>query len=86
MRIENWRNGFAQAAVQAINCLINDNADILETSADIKQLIQHYLSKVPVKPDSDNQTYAYPWAEWGENGIGRKVRINLELLRLLFNV
>ena len=75
MHMENWRNGFSQAAVLAVKSLISDNADILTTAADVKELIKHYLSKVQVKPDSDHQTYAYQWAEWEENGTERKVSI-----------
>jgi hypothetical protein len=36
MRIENWQNGFSQAAVQSVQSLIEDNAEILRTAADIK--------------------------------------------------
>jgi hypothetical protein len=85
-RIEAWRNGFAQAAVQAVNLLIKDNAEILKTPADIKNTIGLYLSKVVVSPGTDNETYAYQWAEWLDNGAERKVSANFKPVPCTNNV
>jgi hypothetical protein len=48
------------------------NAEILTTAADVKDLINQYLSKVAVNPGTDNETYAYQWTEWLDNGAERK--------------
>jgi hypothetical protein len=71
-RMETWRNGFSQAAVQTVKSLIDDNAEILTTPADVKDLINQYLSKIAVTPGTDNETYAYQWAKWADNGAERK--------------
>lgn len=73
MRIESWRNGFSQAAVQAVKSLIDDNAENFPTAADVKILIAQYLSNIAVNPGTDTETFAYQWAEWLEDGAVRKV-------------
>ena len=81
--MEAWRNGFSQAAVQTIQSLIDDNPELLATSADIKELINEYLSKVAVNPGTDNQTYTYQWAEWVDNGVEKKVSANFKAFCIL---
>ena len=83
--METWRNGFSQAAVQAVKSLIDDNAEILTTPADVKDLINQYLSSFPVNPGTTNETYAYHWAEWDENGAERKVTSFETMLLVLTN-
>ncbi|KAM6488993.1 hypothetical protein JOM56_015546 [Amanita muscaria] len=72
MRIENWRNGFSKAAVEAVQKMINDNAEILATGAARKEFIAGYLLKVPVGGDGEYDTHAYQWAEWKEDGAEKK--------------
>ncbi|KAM6491212.1 hypothetical protein JOM56_013451 [Amanita muscaria] len=47
MCIENWRNGFSKAAIEAVQKMIDDNAEILATGVARKEFIAGYLSKVP---------------------------------------
>ena len=72
MRMETRHNGFSQAALQAVKLLIDDNAEYLTSSADVKDLIGQYLSKVILNPGTDNETFAYQWAEWVDDGAERK--------------
>ena len=71
-RMETWHNGFSQAAVQTVKSLIDDNTEILTMPADVKDLINQYLSKIALTPGADNETYAYQWAKWADNGAERK--------------
>jgi len=70
--MEVWRNGFSQAAVQTVQLLI-DESDEIVTAADMKDIINQYLSKVAVSPGTEYDTYAYQWAEWLDNGAEKKV-------------
>ncbi len=75
--MEAWRNGISQAAVQAVQILLDDNIDFLKSAADVKELIGEYLSKAKVDLGLDVETCAYQWAEWLNNGAERKVGCSL---------
>ncbi|KAM6491427.1 hypothetical protein JOM56_013201 [Amanita muscaria] len=63
---------YGLAAVEAVQKMINDNAEILATAAARKEFIAGYLSKVPVGDDGEHDTHAYQWAEWSGNGAEKK--------------
>ncbi|KIL54640.1 hypothetical protein M378DRAFT_18705 [Amanita muscaria Koide BX008] len=66
MRMENWCHNFSQAGIDAVKSLLINNE--VETPAAVKELIGEYLSKVPIAPKSEFDTYAFHWANWKEDG------------------
>ncbi|KAF8875842.1 hypothetical protein BD779DRAFT_1475902 [Infundibulicybe gibba] len=61
-RLGNWRNGFASAACDAVQALINDNDNTLSTPDDIAYYINWSL-KV------EGQTAPFHWRNWGEGKV-----------------
>ncbi|KAF8872811.1 hypothetical protein BD779DRAFT_1679516 [Infundibulicybe gibba] len=58
-RINNWRNGFATAACEAVQALINDNPEALGTPDDIAYYVKWALK-------IEGQTAPFHWKNWGE--------------------
>lgn len=89
MRLHNWHNGFAQAALNTINLFIERNALELNTKELIAEEIKGQLENVNLNAkdeassssnvtenhadDEESCTYAYQWAEWSTEANERKV-------------
>lgn len=89
MRLHNWRNGFAQAALNTINLFVERNSSELNTKELIAEEIKAHLEKVDLMPkngasgssnvaedneeDEESYTYAFQWGEWSIDKKERKV-------------
>jgi hypothetical protein len=86
MHLQNWRNGFAQAAIDTINLFIKNNQEYLSSKEVIAEQVAKYLIKVDLlkngeisteEGNDDNPhgscTYAYEWDDWSTEATERKV-------------
>ena len=76
-RLQNWRNGFAQSALDAIDEFIEANKSKLNTPEAIAEQVEMLLEKTKITTDSEQYTYAYQWAEW-ENATERKAFLSAD--------
>lgn len=63
-RLQGWRNGFAQSALDTIDTFIEANKSELKSSNEIAEQIELLLDKAKLGTDSEQYTYAYQWVEW----------------------
>ena len=70
--LQNWRNGFAQCALDTIDAFIEEYKSDLNSPEAITEQIEILLEKTKINTtDSDQYTFAYQWVEWG-NAAERK--------------
>ncbi|KAM6490252.1 hypothetical protein JOM56_014229 [Amanita muscaria] len=73
-RLQNWRNTFAQNAMESVDLLINQHKESLNTKELVAAQINAQLQKVPIKSGSELNMYAYQWHDWN-NGVNSEVRV-----------
>ena len=87
MHLQNWHNGFTQAAINTVELFIKNNKEYLNTKEDVAEQVAKCLAKVDLLKNgktsigagNDNNpdglcTYAYEWDKWSTEAKERKVR------------